>query len=1050
MKLGNTFKEVRKSLDPKANNNKEMDTGKKTIKRRNAPHLRGGSNTGSLRTPKNTPNINGVERGWSAVKSLPNRKYDIATLMAIGKNGGTDSIIAKFSYQSVENNLVRRNTSSGDRVLTEKRTSHIRGASRGSIGNEDEHSSAQESNLKHPSRQPRNAPQGRLAQANAGFARFLKEHASPKHQRVTAGGRIVPMDSVLPAPEFNLPGNTQQEDKNTTRKTSTVGLSSDSSSFGCFSNETRSSTQPELRSDAQSKSGQGQASSAETSGYVQTSSAPNMANSNAQHQVPPFVQISQGQMNMIPVSLLQGHMPSGTTLVGSTQTTPISPNYTTGLPTTSTFNGNSEQGFPSDQPQNQQFLTPQYLPIFAQQPIQGMFSPQVGGITGMFQPVPSLHQMHVSPSMYQVTNVGGAPQGMPQVQMMNAAHTIPNFQQNPALNTVLSEVSREYDSLNEQLSNVDRYLALHTWDIDPATKRALVDQRKELVIKIDSTRTNKELLESAMKSSKTGVPTRSQNDTGQYFPITQSQAQGDDGAPATKFQTAFWNQNATLHHASQGYVPDFVTNTPTPTNAYSSSAFAPSVPVQSPMPAQQQYEPAWTEYEAHQSFDNSAYGNIGVENWAQPPNSIGRSFNQDRHRTSIASVPANAVETDDWSTPNKPAPPEISRMYSKIEEAANRGANIEKILEDLALVTARLNEARYDREIIERSGVKPQQSHFDYRSEDPLQVRPSSENQTEGQVLTQSYGPPQTSTHRSATGKRGNRGIPIINPQDTFRNGPEDVGDDDDNDGGSSYSDESTYSWATIEVGDKHWLARQKLKADNPQTPGDVSSKKHRDKGSAIRERLVLMPIAQRHIANIGGRDGDPSGNIVKTVKPKTSGDSKTASMRQTTEWVESGGSRGGEQYVHDQSPGQYREPQRQDLDARAKGSPEKVRASSKHTHRRSDIFALGPWARSSESSQKSGTSTSFQDVNAHAFLPPFDGAGDTRQNDSGAADTTTPRKDDRNHEASKGRAGEAPQRWYMKPHREAPSPAEVHKFFRSIEEEERIMIEKYRGRHPV
>lgn len=32
-----------------------------------------------------------------------------------------------------------------------------------------------------------------LTTTDAGFARFLKEHSSPKHQRVTAGGRIVPM-----------------------------------------------------------------------------------------------------------------------------------------------------------------------------------------------------------------------------------------------------------------------------------------------------------------------------------------------------------------------------------------------------------------------------------------------------------------------------------------------------------------------------------------------------------------------------------------------------------------------------------------------------------------------------------------------------------------------------------------------------------------------------------------------------------------------------------------------------------------------------------------
>lgn len=53
-----------------------------------------------------------------------------------------------------------------------------------------------------PQRQPATPPDGTLAQTNAGFARFLKEHSSPKHQRVTAGGRIVPMKVGSPISEF--------------------------------------------------------------------------------------------------------------------------------------------------------------------------------------------------------------------------------------------------------------------------------------------------------------------------------------------------------------------------------------------------------------------------------------------------------------------------------------------------------------------------------------------------------------------------------------------------------------------------------------------------------------------------------------------------------------------------------------------------------------------------------------------------------------------------------------------------------------------------------
>ena len=55
-----------------------------------------------------------------------------------------------------------------------------------------------------PSRQPRPPPQTPDAQQSEGFARFLKDHASPPHHRVTAGGRIVPAGPLPPPPMLTL------------------------------------------------------------------------------------------------------------------------------------------------------------------------------------------------------------------------------------------------------------------------------------------------------------------------------------------------------------------------------------------------------------------------------------------------------------------------------------------------------------------------------------------------------------------------------------------------------------------------------------------------------------------------------------------------------------------------------------------------------------------------------------------------------------------------------------------------------------------------------
>lgn len=162
-------------------------------------------------------------------------------------------------------------------------------------------------------------------------------------------------------------------------------------------------------------------------------------------------------------------------------------------------------------------------------------------------------------------------------------------------------------------------------------------------------------------------------------------------------------------------------------------------------------------------------------------------------------------------------------------------------------------------------------------------------------------------------------------------------------------------------------------------------------------------------------------------------------SLRQTTEWVESVNSVENGQHIHDQTPLQYCKSQRHTSDSQAEGSPKQGRSINKQNNKRNDIFALGPWSCGPETSQKVGTSTGFQNVNAHAFLPPFDGAGDT----------ASLAKDNGTHTSSKATATEPPERWYMKPQREIPNPMEVRKFFQSIEQEERVMIEKYRTRRP-
>lgn len=56
----------------------------------------------------------------------------------------------------------------------------------------------------YPVRQPINAPPEPHTQKDEGFAHFLKTHSSPNHRRVTAGGRIVPMEKRPAPPRFSF------------------------------------------------------------------------------------------------------------------------------------------------------------------------------------------------------------------------------------------------------------------------------------------------------------------------------------------------------------------------------------------------------------------------------------------------------------------------------------------------------------------------------------------------------------------------------------------------------------------------------------------------------------------------------------------------------------------------------------------------------------------------------------------------------------------------------------------------------------------------------
>lgn len=93
--------------------------------------------------------------------------------------------------------------------------------------------------------------------------------------------------------------------------------------------------------------------------------------------------------------------------------------------------------------------------------------------------------------------------------------------------------------------------------------------------------------------------------------------------------------------------------------------------------------------------------------------------------------------------------------------------------------------------------------------------------------------------------------------------------------------------------------------------------------------------------------------------------------------------------------------------------------------------------------SRKSTALAVSQSVNAHAFLPPFDGAWDSPglrrcQDSNGTGSNATQESNQING------------LWYMRKDRPKPSPAVLREFFTRVEEEERSMVQRYQTMDPV
>ncbi|KAL8953518.1 MAG: hypothetical protein Q9222_000620 [Ikaeria aurantiellina] len=387
------------------------------------------------------------------------RVYSIATLLKLGQMKLPAHIELRVNPAALTESIFRfassglrskQHESLRHRVQTQ--SSHVTGRSTRS-----EEEAIYDGSFARPLRQPINPPEASLIQKHAGFARFLKQHASPPHHRVTAGGRIVPAGPLSPPPMMLLPSInavvTNPSSKAYSRNTQGDLAEPSKKSVGM----TRYPDIPFMAPLAH------QSANFNTQNFVSNSQTVGEgvdSQGNAQNP-----QLSLPLVNAMGASL--GPLPVGATPIGF-------------LPDGSPlvfFNGMNYQSFWDG---NSTILKPLQLPM-------------PGSLQAAFQPTayPQINVESQYPQLY-VSNNSAHPQGF------NFPNNFPdglNYGQEQALELNIAESEDPqilHDRLRSDLTILDKYVALHLHEFSPAESLRCTSHRRQLVEQLDSLRTNKE------------------------------------------------------------------------------------------------------------------------------------------------------------------------------------------------------------------------------------------------------------------------------------------------------------------------------------------------------------------------------------------------------------------------------------------------------------------------------------------------------------------------------------------------------------------------------
>ena len=288
-------------------------------------------------------------------------------------------------------------------------------------------------------RQPIAPPETSMLQRHDGFARFLKQHASPPHHRVTAGGRIVPTGPSSPPPMFDYASlNGLLQERSTATK---PGQKERQSTERSHQQTVQTQTLRSIDSVSQIGSTTGQ-----------HMSSANLTQLPMSHNVgmglqPSMTPVIQNSTSLVPLAVF----PDGSTLVSYSGT-----NYRT------YWNGMNLVMEPLNAtplPIESQMFTVAYSQVLANNFVNSTDQP--GQVSKLSMPPGSARDDYRAPSYHS--------DGASQVQAAD----------------------RE-EEMKTQLSNLDKHLALYHYDITPAERAGFIAQRRHLVEEIDKIRVTRE------------------------------------------------------------------------------------------------------------------------------------------------------------------------------------------------------------------------------------------------------------------------------------------------------------------------------------------------------------------------------------------------------------------------------------------------------------------------------------------------------------------------------------------------------------------------------